>query len=463
MFKNVALIACIIPVVFGGRLGLYGQAMDSLSSSKTYSTEIQPILDQRCTACHAGENPAKLLRLDSWDHLMAGGRHGEAVIPFDSKNSLLIELVTRANAPAHPAEEGADTLTAAEIQAISQWIDAGARSDSGEAPFAHSDEVIYVCNEGAAMVSVIDVKAGVVARTVNLQKLGFSLQASPHHAAIEPDGSHWYVSLIGENKVLKFDRENNLVAQVDFERPGLLALDPNSDKLYVGRSMKAVNPPQRIGIITRSTMEIEEVDVFIARPHALILSHDGNYVYSSSMAANQVVTMDTRSLESDLLNIPGPVHSLVQFAISPDGLTMAAGGHVSSKFLFFDLTDPAKPELTDSLSVDAIPWDPVYSKDGKLLYFPSKGANSVTVLNALDHSLAAVIKGRGIAQPHASALSMDGRLLFVSSNNMDGSYTPRYDLGDNSRVGTVAIIDTESRRILKVIEVEENATGIGAR
>ena len=119
------------------------------------------------------------------------------------------------------------------------------------------------------MVSVIDVEAGVVARTVDLQKLGFSAEAKPHHVAVEEDGSFWYVSLIGDDKLLKFDRANNLVAQATFERPGLMVLDPKSDKLYVGRSMKAVNPPQRIGIITRSTMEIEEVDVFIPRPHAV--------------------------------------------------------------------------------------------------------------------------------------------------------------------------------------------------
>ena len=463
MFKSVALIACIILFVFGGRLGLYGQAMDSLASPKTYSTEIQPILDQRCVSCHAGENPAKVLRLDSWEHLMAGGRHGEAVIPFDSKNSLFIELVSRANAPAHPAEEEADTLTAAEIQTISEWIDAGARSDAGEAPFADSDEFVYVCNEGAAMVSVIDVKAGVVARTVDFQALGFSDRAMPHHVAVEADGSFWYVSLIGDNKVLKFDRANNLVGQLDFERPGLLALDPSTDFLYVGRSMKAVNPPQRVGIVMRSTMEFEEVDVFIPRPHALTLGRNGNYLYTSSMSANQVVTMDTRTLEADLLNIPGPQHALVQFAVSVDGLTLVAGGHVSNKFLFFDLADPARPVLSDSLNLSAMPWDPVYSRDGTLIYLATKGSNSVSVYNAAEHSLAATISGRGLAQPHATAISLDGTKLFVSNNNMDGSYTPRYDLGDNALVGTLAIIDTESHRILKVIEVEENATGIGAR
>ncbi|NIR37547.1 MAG: YncE family protein, partial [Actinobacteria bacterium] len=43
--------------------------------------------------------------------------------------------------------------------------------------------------------------------------------------------------------MLKFNRANELVGRLDIERPGLLALDPASDRLYVARSMVAVSPP----------------------------------------------------------------------------------------------------------------------------------------------------------------------------------------------------------------------------
>ncbi len=41
-------------------------------------------------------------------------------------------------------------------------------------------------------------------------------------------------------------------------------------------------------------------------------------------------------------------------------------------------------------------------------------------------------------------------------------YTPRYDLGDNARAGTVAVIDTESQEIVKIIEIEGYGSGLGA-
>lgn len=460
MRSSIARIAGSQILLVAFAVGATAQTSSPGSIGSGYSQVVQPLFDLKCVSCHAGETAPKQLRLDGWDHLVEGGRHGEAIIPYDPDNSLLIELVTRS---AHPSEVGADTLTSGEVARISGWIAAGAHSDTGVAPFSDDREFVYAPNEGAAMVSIIDVEAGVVARTVDFTKLGFSDEAKPHDVAVEPDGSHWYVSLIGDDVVLKFDRQNNLVGQASFERPGLMTLDPNSDYLWVGRSMKAINPPQRLGVIERSTMEIEEVDIFIPRPHAIVLGRDGNHVYSSSMSANQVVTVDTRTLEADLLTIPGQIHALVQFNVSPDGQTLVAGGHVSSMVLFFDLADPSKPVLFDSLKAHSMPWHPIYSADGRFLYFPNKGANSVTVYNARERSVAAIITGRGLAQPHGSALSLDGSKLFVSSANQDGSYTPRYDFGDNDRVGTVSIIDTESRRILKVIEIEENPSGMGAR
>ena len=74
----------------------------------------------------------------------------------------------------------------------------------------------YVANQGAATVTVIDTETLEIVDVVDLTTLGFSANAKPHHIVVEPDGSHWYLSLIGENRVLKFDRGNELVGQAEF-------------------------------------------------------------------------------------------------------------------------------------------------------------------------------------------------------------------------------------------------------
>ena len=134
---------------------------------------------------------------------------------------------------------------------------------------ADAQGLLYVASQEAVTVAVIDMATNELVETVDLKALGYSETAKAHHTAVEPDGSFWYVSLIAAGKVLKFDRDNRLVGETAFETPGMLSLDPTSDLLYVGRSMAAVNPPQRVGVIERSSMEIAEVDVFFPRPHAI--------------------------------------------------------------------------------------------------------------------------------------------------------------------------------------------------
>lgn len=336
-----------------------------------------------------------------------------------------------------------------------------AQSDSG-AESAMSGQNIYVCNQGAATLSVIDAGTNEVVDRIDLQELGFSANAKPHHTVAEPDGSHWYVTLIGENRVLKFNRENELVGQAEMEVPGLLSLHPTRDLLIVGRSMSAVNPPQSIVLIRRSDMTVQrDIPTFFRRPHALDTSPDGQWTYIASLAENQILAVNTETDETELTTLPGNTHVFVDFAISPDGSTMVATGQVTGKALVMDLSDPANPKVTDSIDVNAQPWHPEFSPDGRYVYFGNKQAHTVTVLDMQSRSVAAVIKGNGLAEPHGSAMSADGRWLYISNNNRQGTYRASDYSGEGDPPGTVTVIDTRTNTIEKIIEVEAYTTGIG--
>jgi len=182
----------------------------------------------------------------------------------------------------------------------------------------------------------------------------------------------------------------------------------------------------------------------------------------------------------ELKNLEGQNNVFVNFAISPDGNTMVGTGQISGKLLVFDISDPDTPELTNSISVEAMPWHPVYSPDGNYVYFANKGANAVTIVNMQTEKVENVIKGKGLAQPHGAVLSLDGKFLYVSNNNMimkgmgmdmnmdkeetmDHGNMNHGNMEHHSQTknGSVVIIDTEKREIVKVIEVGMNATGIG--
>ncbi len=322
---------------------------------------------------------------------------------------------------------------------------------------------LYVCNQGASTVSVIDMTTNEVVTTVDLQERGFAANAKPHHVVVEPDGSHWYVSLIGANRVLKFNRANEIVGQATMEVPGLLALHPTEDLLLVGRSMSAVNPPSSIMLIQRSDMTMrDEVDTFFSRPHALATRPAGDYAYVASLAENQLmaVRMDA-SASTNLVRVGGATQTFVQFAISPDGTTMVATGQVSGQALVFDLSDPANPTVTDTIAVNAQPWHPVFAPDGQRVYFGNKQAHTITTLNMETRRVERVVKGTGLAEPHGAALSPDGRYLYVSNNNRDGTYQPPQMSSVSNPPGTVTVINTETGTIDTVIPVGSYPTGIG--
>lgn len=336
---------------------------------------------------------------------------------------------------------------------------------------AQEADFLYVAIQGEARVAVVDMGSLEEVARIDLRDMGFTENAKPHHIAVEPDGSHWYLSLIGENRVLKFDRGNRLVDQAEFEVPGMLSVHPTRDLLFVGRSMSAVNPPERIGAISRSDMEVEELDVFFPRPHALTVAADGERVYSASLAVNQLGAVDTETGDMELTDVAGPVHTLVQFAVSPDGRTLVATAELTGLLLVFDLEDPDHPVLRAEIPVGRQPWHPVFAADGRIVYFGNKMDHTVVAVDVEAGQVVWRTEDMGLNHPHGSALSRDGRHLFISSNGPGGMQMGEMEMdaghdmhaAHRAAIGTLTVLDTRDGTVVKVLEMGENATGLGAR
>ncbi len=324
-----------------------------------------------------------------------------------------------------------------------------------------SPDILYVANQGEATVAVVDMATNEVITTIDLQALGFSANAKPHHIAVEPDGSYWYLSMIGENRVLKFDSSNKIVGSFEFLVPGMMALNPTNDELFVARSMSAVNPPKSLGVASRTKMEVDEVDTFFARPHALAVQPDGKYAFVASLAENSLMAVNAKTLETAMTQLPGDTQTFVQFAISPDGKTMVTGGQVSGKVLIFDISNPDSPVVKHTISVNAQPWHPVITPDGRYAYLGNKMANTITVIDIRNGTVAKVIEDSRINRPHGSAVSADGRSVYISNQHMDmGGMQGMEGMKHN---GTVLVIDTATNTVVKEITVGTMPSGIGTK
>ncbi len=91
-----------------------------------FAATVRPLLERRCTGCHGpAPHAAGGLDLTSAEGLLRGGARGPSVVPGDAPASRLLRVLTGAGGePRMP--QGGPPLSAAEIDAIRDWIDAGA-------------------------------------------------------------------------------------------------------------------------------------------------------------------------------------------------------------------------------------------------------------------------------------------------------------------------------------------------
>ncbi len=429
-----------------------------------FSTEIQPIFESSCISCHGSTAAENNLRLDSWQQLIRGSDYSEAVIPFDADNSLLYEMLTKLESPHLPP---ADSLSQEQISRIYTWIEEGAMDDEGHVPHESVNEKLYVCNQNAGLVSVIELNTWMVIRNIIFADLGFSDNSKPHDVAVDPDGN-WYVSLIGDGKVLKFDTHYNLIGSVDFPAAGILALNESNSLLYVGHTLSTPDVPQTLAAINYADMTLTQISLPYARPHGLASGPNSNFVFNLSLFDNIISVIDVANdpheiKTSDFLEAP-PDRKVVQINVAPDNNSAVLSSQFDQKLIILDITNVDSIVVADSVIVGDHPWHPKYSEDGSQIFVGNNLSNTVSVVST-SSSLQQKVYGSGdgsdgLAQPHGLVLSPGNPLIYVSNRNVNGLYSPRYDFGDNSKTGTVVVINTQTDQIEKIIEIEAFPSGI---
>jgi hypothetical protein len=90
---------------------------------------VEPIFIQHCYDCHGPDEQKGRLRLDTFEALMRGGKHGPAIKAGNAKGSELFRRVTLSSSDddAMPPQ-GKRPLTANEIKLLELWVAAGASS-----------------------------------------------------------------------------------------------------------------------------------------------------------------------------------------------------------------------------------------------------------------------------------------------------------------------------------------------
>ncbi|MBC7878176.1 MAG: hypothetical protein H7Y59_13480 [Anaerolineales bacterium] len=94
------------------------------STDVSFSQDVQPILERRCSKCHMGEFTSENLNMETYESLMAGSQNGPVIVSGNASASLLVEKVVEGEMP-----KRGQKLTSEQIQIITDWINAGAQNN----------------------------------------------------------------------------------------------------------------------------------------------------------------------------------------------------------------------------------------------------------------------------------------------------------------------------------------------
>ena len=99
----------------------------SVAMADPYLDVVQPLLEQRCGGCHNDDKRNGGFSMASYDFTLVGGDTGRAVVPGNVEAS---ELLYRVSLPpddeAFMPAEGKTPLTAAQVEIMRWWVEAGA-------------------------------------------------------------------------------------------------------------------------------------------------------------------------------------------------------------------------------------------------------------------------------------------------------------------------------------------------
>jgi mono/diheme cytochrome c family protein len=96
----------------------------------SFTKDVAPILVGKCTKCHNEDRGAGGLKLDSFAGLKQGGSNGQLLVAGNARASQIMARLTASGNGRMP--KGGEPLSSAEIGAIANWINAGAKFDGSD-------------------------------------------------------------------------------------------------------------------------------------------------------------------------------------------------------------------------------------------------------------------------------------------------------------------------------------------
>ncbi|HEX5431194.1 MAG TPA: DUF1592 domain-containing protein, partial [Bryobacteraceae bacterium] len=127
MARDPMRLRFILPLALLTITAMELSAQQTGASEVNFHKDVQPILNENCTACHKGANAPAGLHLDSATGVLKGSDNGKVIVPGNAKDSVLAQRISDKTGNQMPP---GGPLTGAQIATITNWINQGAKADT---------------------------------------------------------------------------------------------------------------------------------------------------------------------------------------------------------------------------------------------------------------------------------------------------------------------------------------------
>lgn len=315
---------------------------------------------------------------------------------------------------------------------------------------------VYVANEEADTVSVLDAASFRTVASVRVGKM-------PHNVQVSPDGKVVWVTNNGEPDQAADASARKGMGKGEHKamaKPGAVwAIDTSSDavvaKVPVGThpAHVVVSPDGRFAYVTNGGDDtVSVIDTSAQRvvaaipvgkfPHGIRISPDGKQAYVANLKGGTVSVIDTVS-QKEVAQIPagkGPA----QVGFTPDGrLAFVSLSEENSVAVI----DPATRKMIRKVVVGTVPIQLYATPDSRTLLVANQGTrkkpgNTVSMIDLESFKVTkTVATGAGA---HGVVVDRDGRYAYVT----------------NTYANSVSVLDLKDRKVVMTVRVGKGPNGI---
>lgn len=322
-------------------------------------------------------------------------------------------------------------------------------------PAFAADRMIYVANEGAGTVSVINGETFKVTRHI-------AVGAGAHNVQVSPDGKRAWVTNNGMPKPAAAGMAHPGMSATEHgamtDAGEVWAIDTNTDqvvaKVVVGKhpAHVVVSADSRWAYVTNggdntlSVVDTTSLKVVATIPtgefpHGIRLSPDGKQAYVANLKGATVSVIDTES-RKEIRQIPvgkGPA----QVGFTSDGrLAFVSLSQEASVAII----DPATGKVIRKVRVGNVPIQVYATPDNRFLFVANQGTrkspgNTASMIDLSTFSTQQIRVGSGA---HGVVVGSDGRHAYVT----------------NLYANSVSVIDVQTRKSVATVSVGAGPNGI---